>query len=150
MDKTSEQRFDELEVMFRECLFDCILDRARGGANRLMKSLDNIHTGNMSPNFYLWHARAKQLLYKLCLPENRSYWRTALPYERSTAEYHNWRIDCLNRDNWQCQGDSDKHVKELNVHHIKPYKDHVSLRIDVDNGITLCEKCHKTSHKRLK
>ena len=31
----------------------------------------------------------------------------------------------------------------LNVHHIIRYADNEELRTDVDNGITLCYKCHK-------
>ncbi len=102
----------------------------------------------MSEKYAKWYPRAIKLISKLMLPENRFYWRTTLLYERSTKEYHNWRINCLNRDNWQCQ--ACESTKELNVHHIKSYKNNHESRIDPDNGITLCKKCHKTEHKKVK
>ncbi len=100
-----------------------------------------------------WIIKANKLIKWLYLPENRELQRRerkSLPYERSTAEYHNWRIDCLNRDNWECQSDKDEHSRQLHVHHIKAYKDYKELRLIIDNGITLCKDCHEREHKRVK
>ena len=36
---------------------------------------------------------------------------------------------------------------DLHAHHIKAYKDFKELRYDVNNGITLCGKCHRKHHK---
>ena len=35
---------------------------------------------------------------------------------------------------------------KLQAHHIKPVKDNKHLILDVDNGLTVCEKCHKEIH----
>ena len=37
-------------------------------------------------------------------------------------------------------------TKELQVHHIKPWKNNKELRYVVSNGITLCRKCHLKAH----
>lgn len=39
-------------------------------------------------------------------------------------------------------------VYDLHAHHIKPYKNHPELRLDVNNGTTLCGSCHRDWHKK--
>ena len=61
---------------------------------------------------------------------------------RASETYKQWRSDVFSRDNWTCQGCKEV-GGELNAHHIKSWKDFPELRFNVDNGITLCKKCHK-------
>lgn len=42
-----------------------------------------------------------------------------------------------------CKGTS----KNLNAHHLNGYHWFVEGRFNVENGITLCEDCHKQFHK---
>lgn len=70
--------------------------------------------------------------------------------ERATFEYRNWRKSVFSRDKYTCQCCDDKsskgHAVELHAHHIENWKDNLDKRYDIDNGITLCDKCHYLFH----
>ncbi len=56
------------------------------------------------------------------------------------AHYRLFRELVLQRDHYRCK--RCKKRTKPQVHHIRKYCDHVALRYDVNNGITLCYKCH--------
>ncbi len=68
---------------------------------------------------------------------------------RRSLEYKLWREAVYERDNWTCGWCGIKSRKgtkvELNPHHIKPFAQFPELRFAIDNGITLCRDCHKTT-----
>ena len=66
--------------------------------------------------------------------------------QRNCNQYKQWRKDVFNRDKYTCQY-CGKIGGKLNAHHIKPFSIYPELRFDVDNGITLCKKCHIELHK---
>jgi hypothetical protein len=68
---------------------------------------------------------------------------------RESLEYKEWRRKVYERDNFTCQICLNK-SKKIVAHHIKSYWDHVNLRIDIDNGITLCRCCHINLHREIK
>ena len=79
-------------------------------------------------------------------------WQTDLTYARqrvsNTSLIRAWRMAVLKRDNNMCRvcGAQEK----LTVHHIRPVRDVINtlLIYDINNGITLCKKCHdKTLNK---
>jgi len=67
--------------------------------------------------------------------------------QRQTVEYKKWRLDVFRKDSFKCQACGTVGAG-LNAHHIKPFAKYKALRCDLDNGITLCEKCHKELHKK--
>ncbi len=67
--------------------------------------------------------------------------------KRNYSEYLEWRLSVFKRDNFTCR-DCGQVGGELNAHHIKGYKKYPKLRIELSNGITLCEKCHRNRHKK--
>ena len=57
--------------------------------------------------------------------------------------YAEWRKRIFFRDGHECQMPGCGYKRALNAHHIKRWADNASLRFEVNNGITLCWKCHK-------
>lgn len=66
---------------------------------------------------------------------------------RRTKAYKQWREAVYARDDYTCQMCGRRGGK-LNAHHIKPFARYPELRTAVENGITLCERCHKEEHRR--
>ena len=68
--------------------------------------------------------------------------------DRNSLLYKQWRSAVFQRDNYTCQSCGSR--KNLQAHHIVYWRDCVSnpeLRYDIENGITLCRKCHLKAHK---
>ncbi len=63
---------------------------------------------------------------------------------RTSLAYKEWRNAVFTRDNFTCVFCGEK-GGILNADHIKRFADFPELRLDVNNGRTLCEKCHKTT-----
>ena len=82
--------------------------------------------------------------------EKHGRWKGGKSKERErfmqTAIYKNWRASVFERDKYTCQICSQVGY-DLNAHHIKNYADNKDCRVDIDNGVTLCKKCHNKFHK---
>ena len=63
-------------------------------------------------------------------------------------ELAEWRKAVYERDYYTCQscGVKGSRKHRLNAHHIKSFIHYPELRFVIDNGITLCEECHKPSN----
>lgn len=87
------------------------------------------------------------------IKENSPVWKGGAEHsrvERATYEYSQWRTSVFARDKYRCQCCGNKngygHTVELHAHHINNWKDYPKQRYDVDNGITVCSKCHMLFH----
>lgn len=61
--------------------------------------------------------------------------------------YLTWRKLILNRDMNRCQlCGNDQH---LNIHHVTPVRFAPEMILDVNNGVTVCVKCHKSIHAEI-
>jgi len=58
-----------------------------------------------------------------------------------------WREAVFKRDNWTCQKCKIRGGLELHPHHVLNFSEYPKLMFIVDNGITLCKKCHKEFHR---
>jgi hypothetical protein len=66
---------------------------------------------------------------------------------RKDLEYVEWRKKVLIRDNFKCQL-CENIGGILHAHHIFPFIKVKELRLNVNNGITLCKKCHENVHRK--
>lgn len=68
-------------------------------------------------------------------------------YDRKEDFNHiRWSAAVKRRDHFTCQI-CERRGEKLNAHHIYAYNRYKDLRYDLDNGITLCETCHKDFHQ---
>lgn len=65
----------------------------------------------------------------------------------TTLEYIEWRKLVFERDNYTCQCCGDNKGGNLNGHHLNSRDKFPQEKYNVNNGITLCETCHKEFHK---
>ena len=78
-------------------------------------------------------------------------WRGGITSEnrkvRASFEYKEWRRLVFERDNYTCQEcnakNGDGKAIILHADHIKQFAYHPELRLDINNGRTLCIDCHK-------
>lgn len=66
---------------------------------------------------------------------------------RDTSGYRQWQRKIYKKFNYKCQKCGG--TKYLNAHHLYNFASHIELRIDENNGICLCEKCHQKFHKQF-
>jgi hypothetical protein len=65
------------------------------------------------------------------------------------GKHQSWRRNVVKRDNYTCKSCGLKHGTDENplcAHHIVRWADSVELRYELDNGITLCKRCHYKAH----
>ena len=67
--------------------------------------------------------------------------------DRGSARATSWRNAVFKRDRYTCQICGTIGGK-LNAHHIKPWAKFPEERYNIENGITLCRKCHKAVHSK--
>ena len=65
---------------------------------------------------------------------------------RKIKGYNDFVRETLKRDNYTCQC-CGHYATNLNAHHLDGYNWCKEKRTDINNGITLCETCHREFHK---
>lgn len=63
---------------------------------------------------------------------------------RDSGEYIKWREEVFHRDLYRCTDCGSSGWIE--AHHLLQFSEHHDLVFNPDNGITLCESCHKKRH----
>jgi hypothetical protein len=69
---------------------------------------------------------------------------------RASGEYVHWRVSVYTRDHWTCRICGKKCQRgDIIAHHIFSFSDYPHLRFAINNGVTLCVKCHFALHRSL-
>lgn len=98
--------------------------------------------------------REKMSKYFSMFPTNKIHGngyknKTERKIEMSKFLYRVWRESVFKRDNFSCVS-CGVIGQKLNAHHIRQWKDCPELRYSISNGITLCVKCHRYEHSKIR
>lgn len=81
--------------------------------------------------------------------KNHYNWKGGITEEnhkiRRSLQYRLWRTAVYERDNYCCVLCGKKSEGDIQADHIKPFSKFPELRFSIDNGRTLCIKCHKAT-----
>ncbi len=135
-----------------------VLDLPKNSTYNIEVECDNCHenfyttvnrytTNNKNGLIYCFHCSHSSLKIK----ENHWHWDKNKTQEerdiaRNTLEYSLFIEKVIYRDKNTCKVCGKKSCKK-NVHHLNSYNWCIEGRTDVNNGITLCEECHKSFHQ---
>lgn len=80
--------------------------------------------------------------------ENSPSWKGGLTLKgrnfRKSSQYKKWRSKVFERDNYTCKMCGET-PERLEANHIKPLYKYPELRVNIDNGETLCNICHRST-----
>lgn len=68
--------------------------------------------------------------------------------ERNSPEGKAWKLEVLQKCNFTCDKCNQVGGK-LVAHHLNGFNSHTEQRTDINNGICLCESCHKDFHNKF-
>lgn len=99
---------------------------------------------------FLLGARCMNCAIENRVGENNYQWKPDKTDEerlkgRKFREYAIWRRRVFERDNYTC-GCCRQYGGGLSAHHLDGWHWCVEKRLDVDNGVTLCNECHNDFH----
>ncbi len=132
-------------------------NRQRKGEKRSDETREKMSESKMGENHPMFGKRGAETYN----------WKNGISvlYDRIRAcfLYRQWRSDVYTRDNFICQK-CNKRGLRLHVHHITFFSDIIKLNNittleqaedcselwNINNGLTLCIKCHKAEHKRMR
>ena len=82
--------------------------------------------------------------------EEHGMWKGGVVSEReklmSKKVYKDWMKAVFERDGFTCLVCKSK-TNKLNTHHIANYADNKDKALNTENGVTVCNKCHRKFHK---
>jgi len=104
------------------------------------KNMSNAHQGKKLSE------ATRRKLSEIQKGDKSHFWKGGITSEnqkiRSSIEMKLWRESVFKHDDWRCL-DCGERGGKLNADHIYPFAFFPRLRLDVNNGRTLCVECHK-------
>lgn len=123
-----------------QCANNSSIVKAR--ISKSMSGENNPNYGKSRPGYI------KEILRTVNLGSKNPRWKGGITTEvqklRNTWDYRKWKQFVLKRDEYKCTQCNS--VKDLHAHHIESFYRKKETRFDVNNGITLCHKCHSDLH----
>lgn len=138
--------YNDNGMYFWECLCEC-------GKIAIVKSAKLTNGHNRSCGCLCRDIASKRMkiFAKTQRKETHPMWNPNLTQEdrqnkRNNKKWDKWKLKVFTRDNYICKkcGYSNGHI--LNAHHIYSWNINKRLRYSTNNGITLCNICHKKFH----
>ena len=105
--------------------------------------------GLTQPGRLWWQRAACAAILDVAMPGWRSKARPevlGLIVKREGPEVRRWRNAVLARDGHACTQCGA--TERLEAHHIVRWAECPEARVIVDNGVTLCDACHKREHQK--
>ena len=136
---------------------DPLMARIRAGEEMLKRYLDvpvdfdmavDCMVAIMSPTATKYQkAAARVVLNKFfgVVETNNMINDVAVVYDRNDALVRRWKKAVFKRDSYKCCKCGSN--KRIVAHHISYWSNDPINRVNVDNGITLCSKCHAQEHE---
>lgn len=123
-----------------------LLEDAYANNRTLMRYICNC--GDLSEIKFISFQRGTRC--KKCNKKNNNNYNSNLTDKdredrRKNPEYKQWVKDVYKKDNYTCKK-CFKVGDKLNAHHIEGFAENEKLRIDINNGVTFCQKCHNKFH----
>lgn len=108
------------------------------------------HQGQTDVTNFLRGKRCRKCWNKSNRQENHYAWNPELTQKdrltrRHFPETREWRTAVFERDSYTCQV-CQQLGNKLVAHHLNGWDKHPNQRFDINNGVTLCQKCHKQFH----
>lgn len=120
------------------------------GKKHSKESKEKMRTTNNAGHFKMGNHSRTEFKEGQLVGEKNPFWKGGIsPYLkrlRDSIEYKRWRMAVFMRDNFTCQFCGIRGNQTggyLEAHHIKSWTKHPELRFKVENGVTLCQKCHR-------
>jgi len=144
--------------------------RGRKASNEAKKKMSEAHKGNKSNLGKKLSEETKLKMSKARknrIGDKAPCWKGGITSLNgqiwNSFEYRQWRSDIFTRDNFTCQK-CGQIGKQLNAHHIKSFSSIIQFYEittleealgceelwNINNGIALCEECHKEIHRNKK
>ena len=113
--------------------------------------MKKIHSGNQWGKGNIWDLERRKKYSEARKGAGNPSWQggiTKIKYAQRMSithgiEYKEWRRKVFERDHFTCIMCGDNRGGNLEADHIKPFAQYPELRLDINNGRTLCHECHK-------
>ncbi len=145
-------RFGAYKIKCKSCVHKRI-NLSKETLQKMKKcNLGRIHTKESRANMSKNHAdmSGKNNPHYGKYGEKSSRWNPNLTdrdreVKRNYPAYYEWRKKVFERDSYTCQICYKLGVY-LNAHHLDGYAENPEIRTTLENGVTLCKKCHDDFH----